>query len=156
RKYQMAIAHPRVRQVCEYLTRYLLDGAVQARPGVVRVRMATINSLFRVNVFWHLPEDQRTTHVITPALGEVLTVCLRDDERIVRVESLRAVAVALRNISVLLERVDDAQRKKLRARFFPEGVQTIQWLLDVLLENYARYRRHSEPVLLSTAWSYIT
>jgi hypothetical protein len=87
----------------------------------------------------------------------VLTSCLRDDDRIVRVEALRAVSAALRNIRVLLDQSDDdAHREELRASFFPRGLKTIQWLVDALLENFARYRRHGEPVLLSTAWSYVS
>lgn len=147
---------PKVRQVCQYLARRVLDTAVQPSRGAVRVRMASVHALLRVNVFWHAAPDEMSGHQIPDALQAVLTACLRDDDRIVRVEALRAVAVALRNISVLFTRAKGDHLDRLRVSFFPRGLRTVQWLVDTLLENYARYRHHGDPMLLSTPWSYVT
>ncbi|HEX8108176.1 MAG TPA: TIR domain-containing protein, partial [Kofleriaceae bacterium] len=157
RSYDKVARYGHVVRTCERLKRYLLDGAVQAQPGVIRVRMVIMAALFRAHVFSYLPVDDASQRRIRKALREVLTACLRDDDRIVRIEALRAVAAALRSIRVLFDQADDdAHREELRASFFPRGPKTIQWLVDALLENFARYRRHGEPVLLSTAWSYTT
>lgn len=171
---------PRVRWACEFLAGHLLRAAVLGQPGAVRMRMAIMNALLRVNVFWHAALDEQSARHIPRTLREVLTACLRDEDKRVRVEALRAVAVVLRNISLMLTlaRIDDQRDRAaetdadrsiddgaaplvevaetLRTGFFPLGLRTIQWLVDVILDNYARYRRQGEPVLLSTPWSYIT
>ncbi|HZJ61931.1 MAG TPA: TIR domain-containing protein [Kofleriaceae bacterium] len=154
----------RVRWACRRLSRYLVEDSAQARPGAVRVRRVIMYALFRVNVLRHAARDEE----IQSALEDALTACLRDEDRIVRVEALRAVAVGLRNVSLLFAGArDDSHREAVRRRFFPPprgaapssasgGLETIQWLVDAVLRNFARYRRHGEPVLLSTAWSYTT
>lgn len=157
RAYDRIADYPRVRGVCQFLARYLLDAALQGKHGAVRVRMVSIAALMRVDLFRYAALDEQSGRHITSALRRVLTACLRDDNAIVRVEALRAVAVALRNISVMFAHADgEAHREELRTIFFPRGLQTLQWLVSAILENYARYRRHGEPILLSTPWSYIT
>ena len=154
--YDRIAAYPRVWRTCRYLSRYLLDAAVQAQPGAVRVRMSIVHALLRANVLWHAALDEQSARHIPLALRDVLTACLRDEDRIVCVEALRAVAVVLRNVSMLLARARDEDRELTRTSFFPLGLKTLQWLVSTILENFARYRRYGQPVLLSTPWSYIT
>lgn len=146
----------RVATVVEQLADHLMAEAAQAQPGPVRVRMAIMNALLRLNVFRHAAlefNDKR----IRLALEKVLTACLRDDDKIVRVEVLRGVGIVLRNISVLLERADDdIHREALRRNFLPEGLDSIQWLVSTIIDNHARYRGLAEHVMLSTPWSYIS
>jgi hypothetical protein len=154
--YDRMAVHPRVSAVCEYLGRYLLDDAVQAQRGAVRVRMSIMHALFRANVLWLAALDEQSGRHIPLALRDALTACLRDEDRIVCVEALRAVAVVLRNISIVIERAEDEDHRELvRKNFFPLGLDTLQWLVRTVIENFARYRR-SQSAPLSTPWSYVT
>ncbi|HEX8108629.1 MAG TPA: TIR domain-containing protein [Kofleriaceae bacterium] len=154
--YDRIAVYPRVRRACQYLADYLLDAAVQSQRGAVRVRMSIMHALFRANVLWHAALDEQSGRHITSALRDILITCLRDENRIVCVEALRAVAVVLRNITVLLRRArpedHPEHHRAIRTSFFPRGLTTMQWLVGTILENFTRYRRHSHPV----TWSYNT
>src|SRR5262249_19680993 len=129
---KLEVARPElVRRACERLTQYLIHRAVQEEAGPRRVRIAIMTALIRANLFRYTAETGKRD--IIKALKRALTRCLRDEERIVRVESLRAVAVALRNIGVLLVEAGDKYREDLRDSFFPRGLKTIQWLVSTIL-----------------------
>jgi len=157
RNYDIIAAYPRVLRTYQYLIRYILDRGTPARPGVIRMRMIIMTALLRANVFRHIALDQQSGQHLSLMLREVLNTNLRNDDPIVRAEALRAVAVVLRNIAVLFERADnDRHRHALRTSFFPQGLETIQWLVNTILENQARNWRRGEDALLPTEWSYAT
>jgi hypothetical protein len=146
----------RVRAVARRFCRYLLDDAVRAHRGAIRVRMSIMHSLFRANVLSLAALDEQMTGEIQQALRDALTACLRDEKVIVCVEALRAVAVVLRNISILIERAEDEPHQKaVRKHFFPGGLESVKWLTETVIGNFARYR-HSQGAPLSTPWSYVT
>lgn len=144
---------PSVRAAVEILERQIVEAPLHAAAYAGRARIAAFKELFRVHVLRHASRERFDSRPIQDALVAALSSCLRDDDRVVRIEALRAVGITLRNLGVM--RRELAGSIDLAKHLFPRGVEEIFWLLDPLTEGLKRYPDVSVSAILSTAWDYV-
>lgn len=149
--------HEATGQACDLLARYVTDKLAHSTPATARLRIAAIKELLRVGLLHHMakPEDP-VSDQIRQSVERALVSCLRDDERIVRIETLRALAVMLRNARVMLDKLREEPSEKVRevtASLFPQGLGSLTWALDCVVERIGQFpARKRGSALVASSW----
>ncbi|MEP7124985.1 MAG: hypothetical protein ABJE95_28910 [Byssovorax sp.] len=104
-----------------------------------KVRSTAFKELFRAQIFGHLALEKGEQRPIRSALVTAIQSCLRDDDRLVRVEALRAIGITLRNLGVLRKQLSPAAGARFMEHLFRSDVGEILWLVSLLTENLGRY-----------------
>jgi hypothetical protein len=139
--------HEEATATCEVVAAYVTQELARATPAAARLRIVAIKELLCVGTLYHMakPADDSP---ICAAVERAFTSCLRDDERIVRIEALRALSVMLRNVRVMTER-----SPALHGTLFPDGLKSLAWALDRVVDSLARFpSRKNGSGLVSGAW----
>jgi hypothetical protein len=152
----LELRHPRVLAAVEVLRKQIVRAASRPAGHTGRIRMTATKALLRIDVLRHMAIERGPDHPIRDALVSAINDCLRDEDRLVNNEALRAIGILVRNVGVLRLRAGKPVDRWLMEQIFPGGVEQILWLLDVLTENLERYREHSMTSLLSPVWHYIS
>jgi hypothetical protein len=141
--------HAQTAEVCQLVAEYLRDELAYSR----RLRVAAIKELLRVAVLWHMAQPGQGDRV-RDAVRLALDACLRDDDRIVRFETLRALSVMLGNVEAMASLAD--KRTGLLDAVFPEGLHSLTWLLELICDSLQRIPGdHRNVMLVGSAWYYI-
>lgn len=149
--------HARVEAAFMAIFEYVSQDLHESR-DTSRLQITAFSELFRVNLLLHVARErsaQRTDAGAGPleaALVRWTGLCLHDDYRLVRVEALRAIAIALRNVIVLDAAARRANGGSFAARVFPGGLASLQWLVDIILLVLKRYPRILKHPVQTTAW----
>lgn len=142
--------HAQTAEVCQIVAEYLRDELAYAR----RLRIAAIKELERVAVLWHMAQSAQGDRV-RDAIRLALDACLRDDDRIVRFETLRALSVMLGNVEAMAS-LADKRRTGLLDAVFPDGLHSVTWLLELICDSLQRIPGdHRNVMLVGSAWYYI-
>jgi hypothetical protein len=152
----LAPAHAAVRAAAEAVAGQLLEAARTPTNGAGSLRTIAFKELFRVQVFRHLALEQGEQRPIRGALVAAIHSCLRDDDRLVRVDTLRAIGITLRNFGVLRKQLSPAAGARLMEHVFRSDVSEILWLVSLLTENLGRYTDFSPGTTLATGWYYLS
>jgi hypothetical protein len=146
--------HDEVAVVCELVADHITRKLAYATRAAARLRITAIKELVRVPVLRHIAGEPHGLR-IRRAIESALDACLRDDDRLVRIETLRALWVMLRNVSVM---VDSAEhRDALVTALFPDGLGSLDWLVQRLIGGLQRapsFTRRS--ALIGIAWFHIS
>ena len=147
----------RVVEVCERVSRYVCGALARYS----RLRVVAIKELLRVATLAciapadrdHATTDERQAATrIRRAVSDAVLACLQDDERRVRYETLRAVSVMLRNVSVAVHATAAAL-----AHVFPRGLGSVDWILRPIataLNQIGGFT--SETALTGSAWYHLS
>jgi hypothetical protein len=148
--------HARVVTITRFVTRYILnDLASTPRPGAQRVQAVVMRELLRGNMLRHVAQEGRNgATVVRDEVTRGIEHCLSQEERILRVEVLRALGVALRNTWVDVNQRPKDQREQRRRLSYPRGFQDANWILELVLGQLRKYH----PIVRSgylpaTAWT---
>jgi hypothetical protein len=140
--------HDETAIACEIVAGYLTQTLVRPTPAAARLRVVALKELLRVGLLHHMSRQDTVSERIRNAIEGALTSCLRDDNRIVRIETLRALSVMLRNVRVMAK-----QRSGVTDALFPNGLGSLTWALDPVVARLARFpSRKSGSALASSAW----
>lgn len=140
------LRHEETATACEILAGYLTHALVT--PGTARLRVVVIKELLRVGLLHHMSKQDAVSERIRIAAEDALTSCLRDDDRIVRIETLRALSVMLRNVRVMAR-----PGSSVVEALFPDGPGSLTWALDPLVVRLARFpSRKTGSAMASSAW----
>jgi hypothetical protein len=149
-------AHAAVRAAAEAMTGQIVEAARNPTRGAGKLRSSAFKELFRVQVFRHLALESGVERPIRAAVIEAIHSCLRDDDRLVRVETLRAMGITLRNLGVLRKQLSPAAGARLMEHVFRCDVGEILWLVSLLTENLGRYTDFSPGTTQSSGWHYLS
>jgi serine/threonine protein kinase len=149
-------AHAAVLAAAEAMTSQIVEAARNPTSGAGKLRSSAFKELFRVQVFRHLALESGEARPIRAALVEAIHSCLRDDDRLVRVETLRAIGITLRNLGVLRKQLSPAAGARLMEHVFRSDVREILWLVRLLTENLGRYTDFSPGTTQSSGWYYLS
>lgn len=142
--------HAQTLEMCQFVAEYLRDELAYSR----RLRIAAIKELLRVAVLWHMAQPAQGDRA-RDAVRLALDACLRDDDRIVRFETLRALSVMLGNVEEMAS-LADKRRTGLLDAVFPEGLHSLTWLLELICDSLQRIPGdHRNVMLVGSAWYYI-
>lgn len=140
--------HDETATACEIVAEYLRHALVLPTPAAARLRVVAMKELLRVGLLHHMSRQDAISERIRNAVEGALTGCLRDDNRIVRIETLRALSVMLRNVRVMAKR-----RSEVTGALFPRGLGSLTWALDPVVARLARFpSRRTGSALASSAW----
>jgi hypothetical protein len=135
---------------CKVVSDYLTREVGYATAAAARLRVVAIKELLCVPVLRHIACDDpehKTRHAVTSALA----ACLRDDDRLVRIEALRSVSVMLRNVGVMADAAAD--RAEFIKAMFPHDLGSVTWLLELLVGGLRRFPGFTRrTALVSGAW----
>ncbi|HSR99045.1 MAG TPA: hypothetical protein VLM79_18445, partial [Kofleriaceae bacterium] len=146
--------HAQAAAAVQVVTEYMTDALAYASSAAARMRIVVIKELLRVPVLRHIASGAHR-HAIRRNVERALGSCLRDDNRLVRIEALRAVSVMLRNVGVMADAAAD--RPRLIAALFPDGLGSLTWLLELIvagLQLFPSFTRRT--ALVSGAWYHIS
>jgi serine/threonine protein kinase len=149
-------AHAAVRAAAEAMTGQIVEAARNPTSGAGKLRSSAFKELFRLQVFRHLALESGDQRPIRAALVEAIHSCLLDDDRLVRVETLRAMGITLRNLGVLRKQLSPAAGARLMEHLFRSDVSEILWLVSLLTENLGRYTDFSPGTTQATGWYYLS
>jgi hypothetical protein len=149
-------SHAAVGATIEIMKNQVLEAARNSSSTAGKVRSAVVKEMLRVQVFRHLALERGRPRPIRDALVETITSCLGDDDRLVRVEALRAVGVMLRNIGVLRKRLTAEADERFMEHLFRSDVGELLWLVSLLTENLKRYIDFSLGAADSVASYYLS
>jgi hypothetical protein len=153
--------HAQTAATCEVVAEYITHDVAHSTRGAARLRMVAIKELLRVQALRQMAIDDGSGvdhgKRIRTAIEAAIDGCLRDDERLVRIETLRALSVLLRNVGAMVATVDgDGDRERLLAALFPEGLGSLTWLLALIVGGLQRFPSFTRrTALVSDAWYYI-
>lgn len=137
---------------CDLVCDEILDHLTHATRARTRLAIVAMKELLRVPVLWAMAGADEHGARVRDAVGAAFTACLRHDDRVVRTEVLRAAAVMLRNVGVMVQASADA-RDRLLAAVFPDGLASLAWLLDLIIDDLLRSPGFdTRTVLVSGAW----
>src|SRR5262249_22891729 len=140
--------HEQTATACEILAGYLTNVLVRPTAAAARLRVVVMKELLRVGLLHHLSRQDAVSERIFAAAQRALTTCLHDDDRIVRIETLRALSVMLRNVRVMTK-----QWRGVTDALFPKGLGSLTWALDPVVTRLARFPlRKTGSALMSSAW----
>jgi hypothetical protein len=150
--------HPETAATCEVIAEYLTRDLAYSTRAAARLRIVAIKELLRVPVLWHMAQAGEHGSRIRGAVESALDSCLRDDDHLVRIEALRALCVALRNVGIMAD--PDTAAEHDRARFiqalFPRGLGSVAWLLALIVGGLQRFPSFTRrAALVSGAWHHI-
>lgn len=133
---------------CEIVSGYLTHELARSTAATARLRVVALKELLRVGLLHHMAQGEDTSERIRASVKTAFETCLRDDERVVRIEALRALSVMLRNVR-LMEKASPG----IVDRLFPRGLASLAWALDPVLERLARFPAHRNAgALISNTW----
>lgn len=149
--------HARAAAACEAVAEHLTRDLGHSTRAAARLRIVGIKELLRVDVLHHIAAGGAPGKRIHVAVEAAIDSCLRDDERLVRIETLRALSVMLRNVGVMADTIaDEADRARFVAALFPRGLGSITWLLALIVGGLQRFPSFARrTALVSGAWYYI-
>ena len=126
--------------------------ALVARPGLQAryLRITLIKEVLRPNLLAHVARASSGSEVRS-MMRDMLGSCLTDDNRVVRVEALRAISVCLRNL-VAWSRQESIHIEDV----FPHGVEDLAWMVEQVDENLRGRGNVSVNDVLFDGWSYTT
>lgn len=140
--------HDQTATACEIVAGYLTHALVSPTPAAARLRVVVMKELLRVGLLHHMSRQDAVADRIRNAVERALTSCLRDDNRIVRIETLRALSVMLRNVRVMAK-----QWTGMTHALFPAGLGSLTWALDPVVARLARFPSPTTGSALgSSAW----
>jgi serine/threonine protein kinase len=153
--------HARTAVVCSLVNEYVTRTLAYSTRAASRLRIVVVKELLRVHTLRHIACGDAEAGAIREAVASILDSCLRDDERLVRVEALRTVSIVLRNVGVMAD-IAGSDRRKLLDALFPDaqgsgGLESAAWLLELIVGSLTRFpsfRRRS--ALISGAWYHIS
>lgn len=146
--------HPHAAAAVKVVADYLTGALAYASSAAARMRIVAIKELLRVPALRHMARDGQH-RAIQRDIAHALHRCLRDDNRLVRIEALRAVSVMLRNVGVMADTAAD--RRRLIDGLFPDGLGSLTWLLELIvtgLQLFPSFTRRT--ALVSGAWYHIS
>jgi 3',5'-cyclic AMP phosphodiesterase CpdA len=142
--------HLETAALCEIMADYITRKLAYATRAAARLRIVAIKELLRVPVLRHIARDRRDTRV-RDAIASALDACLLDEDRLVRIETLRALWVMLRNVAVMADHA--TERQAFLAALFPDGLGSLEWLLERLIGGLLRFPSFTRrSALISGAW----
>jgi nucleoside phosphorylase len=148
--------HGEVVTVCKLASDYIARDLAYSTSTSARLRIVVIKELLRVSMLRHIAIDDDHGRQARQAVVAALDDCLRDDDRLVRTETLRAVAVMLRNVGVMADAVP-GDRARFVAVLFPRGPGSVTWLLELIVEGLQRFPGFTRrSALVSNAWYLIS
>lgn len=125
-------------------------GATATDLIAARIRISVAKQLFRPSLLQRVADNPS---LLFEASG-FLVKCLRDSQRLVRVEALRAISVCLRNIGIEVDQSSDPTATK--RSYFPEGPTSIRWIVDALCEDLRRYPSMTQEEVKLRAWYHMS
>lgn len=138
--------------VCDLVHEDILAHLTHATRGGARLAIVAMKELLRVPMLRVMASTDAHSDMVRDTVGTALAACLRHDDRLVRTEALRAAAVMLRNVGVMVQARPDA-RDRLVAALFPDGLASLAWLLDLIIDGLLRSASFTaRTVLVSGAW----
>ncbi|HEU4734694.1 MAG TPA: CHAT domain-containing protein [Kofleriaceae bacterium] len=139
--------------VCYVVHDYILGHLTHATHGSARLAIVAIKELLRVPTLHAMAGPDENGDAVRNTVGIALAACLRHDDRLVRTEALRTVSVMLRNVGVMVRDRPRRLRDRLLMALFPDGLASLAWLLDPIIEGLLRSPGFSaRTVLVSGAW----
>lgn len=143
--------HAKTAAACEAVAEYLTRDLAYPTSAAARLRTVSIKELLRAPVLRHMSWGKHQGRV-RAAVESALDSCLRDDDRLVRIEALRAMWVALRNVGIMAGR-ERPDRDRFIAALFPQGLGSLSWLLELIVGGLQRFPSFTRrTVLVSGAW----
>jgi serine/threonine protein kinase len=145
---------------CEIVADYIARDLAYATDATARMRISAIKELLHVPALLHMAERPGDPYGprIKEALATAVGTCLRDDNRLVRIETLRALLLMLRNVCTMAEAPGpSAERERLIAVLFPRGLGSLEWLLELIVDGLQRFPSFTQrTALVSAAWFHIS
>jgi hypothetical protein len=130
----------------------ILARLTHASRGGARLAIVAMKELLRVPALRAMAYADADGDAVRNAVGTAVAACLSHDDRLVRTETLRAAAVMLRNVGVMIQARPDAG-DRLLAALFPDGLAGLAWLLDPIIDGLLRLPGFTaRTVLVSGAW----
>ncbi|HEX2686329.1 MAG TPA: hypothetical protein VHN14_06915 [Kofleriaceae bacterium] len=146
--------HLETAALCEIMADYITRKLAYATRAAARLRIAAIKELLRVPVLRYIARDRRDTRV-RDAIASALDACLLDEDRLVRIETLRALWGMLRNVAVMADQATN--RQEFLAALFPDGLGSLEWLLERLIGGLLRFPSFTRrSALIGAAWFHVS
>jgi hypothetical protein len=151
----MADLHARTATVCTIAANYLKDRLAPATVAAARLRIVVVKELLRVQTLRRMAVGDEHSKAIRDAVESVLGSCLQDDQRLVRIEAMRALSIALRNAGVMAGRAD-GERVRIITALFPHGLRSVEWILGLTVGGLLRFPSFTQrTAMVSGAWHLI-